>query len=58
MKKILSLILALSMTFALVACGGSGSGEADREIPDTAAGALLQEFYNIVDELEEQLLDN
>ena len=50
MKKILSLILALSMTFALVACGGgSGSGEADREIPDTAAGALLQEFYNIVD---------
>ena len=50
MKKILSLILAMSMTFALVACGGgSGSSEAERDIPDTAGGALLQEFYNIVD---------
>ena len=49
MKKILSLILAMAMTLALVACGGSGSTETDREIPDSAAGVLLQEFYNIVD---------
>lgn len=48
MKKFLSLILALVMSLSLVACGG-GEAKPERDIPDTAAGVLLGEFYNIVD---------
>lgn len=48
MKKFLSLILALVMSLSLVACGG-GEAKSERDIPDTAAGVLLGEFYSIVD---------
>ena len=40
MKKVLSLLLALSMVFALAACGGgSGSGDAGTPAPESSAPA-------------------
>lgn len=42
MKKILAMILALAMSFALVACGGEGAGSAaDGEKSDVKIGCIL-----------------
>ncbi len=38
MKKVLSIILAVTMLFTLVACAGSGSGEGDKTIAVVAKG--------------------
>ena len=45
MKKILALLLALILTFGLVACGGNSTSAGSAEIP----GAVYDEFGAIID---------